>query len=144
MKNKIFLFLLVSAYTINSQEKSINDYFTKKEVKNLNQLNLSLNNYTFNDVDFNKDLKELAYYNKKRKQNKVWSYVLSGTGAFLLATGLVIDAGKDSQHGYKSLMYLNSAVYFGASIPFFVGNIKNKRRMRKKLLFVEEKLNTLQ
>ena len=134
---------MMIGFQLSSQEVEFPKNFSKKEIKHLNQLNLKLNSYMFKDVSFNKDLKELASFNKKRKQNKVWAYTFSSVGALLLSTGLVIDTKKDL-HGYKTLMYLNSALYFGGSIPFFVGNIKNKKKMKEKLIFVEEKLNTLQ
>lgn len=58
-----------------------------------------------------------------------------------MATGLAMDSEKDL-HGYKTLMYLNSAMYFGGSIPFFMGNRKNKVKMKKKIIFVKNKLNS--
>lgn len=143
MKNLIALFLFLNVFQVFSQEVKFPNDFSRKEIKNLKQLDVSFNNYSFDDVNFNRDLKDLAYFNKKRKQNKVWMYTLSITGTFLLAAGLAIDSEKDL-HGFKSLMILNSAMYFGASIPFFVGNAKNKKKMKKKLIFVEDKLKRLQ
>lgn len=142
MINAIIYLLLFFSCAVFGQVDFPLDQFSKKEIKNLNQLNLQLNAYTFNDVSFNNELKQLAFYNKKRKQNKVWAFALSGAGTFLLATGVAIDNKKDL-HGYKALMYMSATMYFGASIPFFVGNIKNKNRMKKKLIFVEEKLKIL-
>lgn len=143
MKNVLILFLCFNGFQLFSQEVVFPDDFTRKEIKNLKQLNLSLNSYSFDDINFNRDLKDLAYFNKKRKQNKVWAYTLSITGTFLLAAGLAIDSEKDL-HGYKTLMYLNSALYFGGSIPFFIGNRKNKKKMKAKLIFVDDKLKSLQ
>lgn len=143
MRILIFCGLFLLSIKVYSQKSIPIDYFSKKEIRNLNQLNLSLGNYTFNDYNFNKDLKDLAYYNAKRKQNKVWAYVFSTAGTLLLASGLAIDSEKDL-HGFKTLMYVSSAAYYGVSIPFFVGNIKNKNRLKKELIFVEERLTKLQ
>ena len=139
MKKVIIIFVFLNFSHVFSQEVNFPLDFTNKEVKNLKQLNLSFNNYSFDDINFNQDLKELAHFNKKRKQNKVWAYSLSGIGVFLLATGTAIDSKKDI-HGFKSLMYLNSVMYLGTSIPFFIGNRKNKKKMQKKLIFIENKL----
>ena len=136
------IIIIFNALSSFSQEVLFPDDFTNKEIKNLNQLNLSLKNYSFDDVNFNRDLKDLSFFNAKRKQNKVWAYVFSTAGTMLLASGLAIDSDKDL-HGFKALMYISSAAYYGISIPFFVGNIKNKKQMKKKLIFVEDKLNTL-
>ena len=136
------IIIIFNALSSFSQEVLFPDDFTNKEIKNLNQLNLSFKNYSFDDLNFNKDLKDLAFFNAKRKQNKVWAYVFSTAGTMLLASGLAIDSDKDL-HEFKALMYISSAAYYGISIPFFVGNIKNKKQMKKKLIFVEDKLNTL-
>lgn len=146
MKNLIIIFVFLNVIQLFSQKVLFPNDLSKKEIKNLNQLNLSLNTYSFDDINFNRDLKDLAYFNKKRKQNKVWAYVLSGIGTSLLAAAISTDAknsNKEDLHAYSFLVYFSSAAYLGASIPFFVGNIKNKKRMKKKLIFVDNKLNRL-
>ena len=143
MRILVFCGLCLLSIKFYSQNSIPVDHFSKKEIRNLNQLKLTFGNYTFNDYNFNKDLKHLAYYNAKRKQNKVWAYVFSAAGTMLLASGLAIDSEQDL-HGFKTLMYISSATYYGISIPFFVGNIKHKNRLKKKLIFVEERLTKLQ
>lgn len=150
MKKIIVFLLFFSSLHVFSQAIIFPNDFNRKEIKNLKQLNLGFKNYSFDDVNFNKDLKELAYFNKKRKQNKVWAYVFSSAGTLLLASAIAIDIQEQKNskneiiHGFKTLTYFSSAIYLGASIPFFVGNIKNKKKMKKKLIFVEDKLNRLQ
>ena len=71
MKNLIMIIIIFNALSSFSQEVLFPDDFTNKEIKNLNQLNLSFKNYSFDDLNFNRDLKDLAFFNAKRKQNKV-------------------------------------------------------------------------
>lgn len=142
MKDILILFLFLNVLPFFSQEVYFPDNFTRKEIKNLKQLDLSFKTYSFDDNNFNRDLKDLAYFNKKRKQNKVWAYAMSISGTVLLTAGFAIKSEKDL-HGFKSLMFLNSAMYFGGAIPFFIGHKKNKKKMKKKLIFVQDKLNRL-
>ena len=138
---KIFVLVCVFffGFTSFSQETLLSNNFSKRELKNINQLHLNLENYSFKDASLNNDLKEVAFYNMKRKQNKVWAYIFSGAVTLLLSSGLAINSNIDL-HGIKSLMILGSTIYYGASIPFFIGKRKNQKKLKKKMFFVKNKL----
>lgn len=143
MKSIVIICMILLGLSSFSQEKLLSNNFSNRELKNINQLDLNLKSYSFKNANFNNNLKELAFHNMKRKQNKVWAYIFSGAGTLLLSSGLAINSDKDL-HGYKSLMFLSASIYYGASIPFFIGKNKHQKKLKRKLFFVKNKLQSIE
>lgn len=73
------------------------------------------------------------YYLHKSKNQKTTGYVLLGTGAALVATGLIIQEKSFKANGtflnFDGLGYQFAGVIsMLSSIPFFAWSVKNKRK----------------
>jgi len=86
-------------------------------------------------TDTTNDLKNL--YLKKSKSQKTTAWVLLGTGAAAITTGLIVSGtasnNDDINSGYDQLATGGVVAIIGtaaclSSIPFFIASAKNKRR----------------
>lgn len=138
MKILIFAFILLFSITVVSQETMFSNY----EKKNLIELTPKLSDYKLDNIKFNKDLKELLYFDERQTQNKVWAFVFTGIG--LVSGGLSVALSNKDQpltDLFGVVTVATSVVSFGTSIPFYIGHSKNKKRKREKLIFINSELD---
>ena len=141
MKSLIFtIFFLTFSIVINSQEQML----SVKEKSSLLKLSPKLSTYNYSNVTFNSDLKDVLMFDKKRRQNKTWAYIFTGLGIVYggLSIGL-LSKNSSISDVLGTITATGSVLSFGASIPFYIGNSKNKKKKREKLIFINNELDKI-
>jgi hypothetical protein len=135
MKKLFLIGFVFFTLSITSQE------LLPKSIYTLNDLGVKTQNFDLNDELVQLNLNMIIYHNRKVTWNRIFAYIFTVYGSISALSGSYLIY-QDSTERYSSVykktfgtVYLLSGLIQGsASIPFWIGAKKNKKKRNKLIL----------
>lgn len=126
MKKITLLILLLSIFSGLSQVLS------KKEIRNLQELNIKTESLDLHNLNIQKDLNTIIVLDRKRKTNKTIGIVLTSLSATsMILGGTLLSKDQEITKVFGGAFVTGGIIYGGISIPFWISSKKRKRERNK-------------